>query len=493
MPALPLKMITQRETFNASHHTELNHLGALMLLEPHKMTAVTDHLFATQNMFNDNALSSTMYNMGEEVTIDQTDWTWEKTGETGRPFVILEDFPANAGLGRQPFDGFIDEKTLVFGDILSFGEFNRKWQIRVISDGPRLRGAGAVYTFELASTDNPRVSLPAELGVKGGKVLKEFSLYGEGAEKSGSMQHYEEKFQLYNRLSRLRKHYQVTGDVVNQVLAIKVGTVDGKGSVTGSFTTWVRFKEALFMKQWNDEVARVQLFSRANSTMKDSTGRLLLPGAGLHEQLEMGHRYVYSKLSKSLFNDFIGDLHFSRVKPGTKMNLQAFTGREGLNAFSQAIEEGLLANQIAQTFNSSTGFSTIQKTNSQFHDNAYMVGHQFTGYMLNNGVTLTVNYEPAYDDKNRNTIMDPETGRPLSSSRFTILDFTGKDGQGSNIKKVRLRGGFGQAYVCGMVTPTGRRKSGEAAHEGDYYSMHCQDQVGCQIDDVTKTGELIKA
>ena len=487
---IPYKMITRQTKFNATHHTEMNHLGALYMLEPAKVQSIVDQLFATQTMFNSHSIASSIFLQGgEPMMIDRNEWTWEKTGETGRPFVLLADLPAEAGKGRQTFEGEIDEKSLVFGDILTFGDFDHKWQIIVQSDA-RKTGAGAKYTFKL-NTDNPALSIPTKFLKKGTKVRKLYSQFGEGSELSGSMQMMEESFELYNRASRLRKHYTVTGDVVNSVLEIKVGIPDGKGGVTKQITSWVRWKEANFMRQFMKEKAFNDLYSRSNTTIKDSTGRPTLAGAGVFEQLEAGgHRHVHSGLTTNLLKEFINDIHFSRVEPGTRMNLQAFSGREGIDSLHTAIENGLLQGQLIQV-TGNQNFNTAQPTESKYHDNSYAVGHQFTKLRLKNGVDFTINYEPLYDDPNLNFELDPVTQRPLSSSRITFLDFTGNEGTSSNVRRVRVKGGYGLSYVCGMVTPTGRRQGGEAAHAGDYYEMHVHEQCGAHIDDPTKCGDLI--
>lgn len=487
---LPYNLITQRQKFNVNHHTEMNHLGKLLMLEPMKMASVMDQLFATQTMFNDNALSSSLFKYADELIVDKPEWTWEKRGQTGRPFVILEDLPANAGKGRKPFDLVLDEKTLIKGDTLSFGDVERRWQLRIVQDARR-KGAGAIYKAILV-TDNRNLAVPVKYTKKGTKVFKLFSTFSEGAELSGSMQHSEESFELRNRISRLRKFYQVTGDVVNEVLAIGIKYTDPNTQKQSTFNSWIRFKEALFFKQWADEKSNLYYASRANDTILDeSTGRPVLQGAGLQEQMELSHRHYHSGLSIGLVKEFIGDIHFNRVRPGTRMNLQAYTGRDGLDNWSTLIQNGLLADNITQTIGGDA-FNSVQKVQSQFHDNSYSVGHQFTTYRLNNGVDITVNYEPSYDDVNKNFEINQRTGHPKSSSRMTFLDFTGEEGMGSNIKSVRLKGGFGMTYVSGMVTPTGRRQGGEGAHPGDYYEMHCQDQVGCHIEDPTKCGELIE-
>lgn len=62
----------------------------------------------------------------------------------------------------------------------------------------------------------------------------------------------------------------------------------------------------------------------------------------------------------------------------------------------------------------------IQKTTSQLHSNALSAGFQFTEYKAPNGVIVTVEVDPVYDDPVRNKIMHP-MGGVAESYRFDIL------------------------------------------------------------------------
>jgi hypothetical protein len=66
-------------------------------------------------------------------------------------------------------------------------------------------------------------------------------------------------------------------------------------------------------------------------------------------------------------------------------------------------------------------------------------GSQFKTCMFPNGLEVTVVHCPLYDDIVLNRQLDPATGYPLESSRFTIFNI-GNNANGANLVKVTLKG-----------------------------------------------------
>lgn len=69
--------------------------------------------------------------------------------------------------------------------------------------------------------------------------------------------------------------------------------------------------------------------------------------------------------------------------------------------------------------NSST--KVVDRTSSKLHSNSLTAGFQFTEFKAPNGVIVTLDVDPYYDDPVRNKIMHPNGG-PAESYRFDIMD-----------------------------------------------------------------------
>ena len=164
-----------------------------------------------------------------------------------------------------------------------------------------------------------------------------------------------------------------------------------------------------------------------------------------------------------------------------------FTGEYGMLIFNRAMNDlvekrgWMIAGQ---------NFNPIQKASSEYNSNAYAVGYQFVKYIMHNGAELELVHNPLYDDRSIHFEIDPITGYPVESMRFTFLDFSGGDG-GSNVQLVAKKDGYKFGYVNGLVGPYGPSKGGQMSHSGEYYSMHASKECGVHIDDITKCGELI--
>jgi hypothetical protein len=91
------------------------------------------------------------------------------------------------------------------------------------------------------------------------------------------------------------------------------------------------------------------------------------------------------------------------------------TGRTGMRLFSDAINDKFkgLGVTIVQGEGRFIGGSGNRLT---------FLGDQWVTANFPNGVSLTIKYLPIYDDLIDNRILDPVTGRPTESMRFTIFN-----------------------------------------------------------------------
>jgi len=458
--------------------TELNHLGAALIAKPAVFESKMNQIF-TAHKYSDNPLTTNLVGLGKEETIGSSQWEWQLKGATTRPLVSVENIAGSTPCkGLQNANIKLDESWYKPGDIIFPGTSNKKYQCRV-QEQVKKSGTGTIYSIRLMS-DDPNAFVPTALFNPGQQWGKLYSQYEEAAEQSGSTQ-YSLPLDLTNRMGRYRKMYEVTGDAADEVLAVKIQ--DAKGNWHDS---WIKYAEVEYWQQWYRELERGFWYSRSTDSVPGANGRPVYSGPGLQEQLEDSHIYRYSHLTAKLIEEYLMDIFYSRVKPGSQRKIKGFTGEYGMLQFHRAI----------QNWSEKTGFIqivqdlTMQKTSSPYTSNALQAGYQFTKYVMANGAELELVHNPLYDDREINFEIDPMTGFPTESQRITFLDFTG-DGSKSNLRIVNKKNGYKLGYVAGLSNPYGPNNGKLMSHSGNYYEMHVEKQVGFHIEDVTRCGEMI--
>lgn len=484
MARLNNNLITKQMPWHANM-TELNHLGAALLIKPEIFEGKMTQIF-TSLRYSDNPLTATLAGKAEK-TINTSRWEWEMKNATTRPLIALErvepDSNTTAGKFNRTFKVKLDEEWYIPGDVITPGAADKRYSARVQTQ-PFRHGNGFVYELQ-GYDDDPQWFMPDKYLKAGQMWGKLFSQYEEGAEQSGSTQ-YSLPIAMENRLSRFRKKYRVTGDAAQEVLAVKIP--DSKGTFHDS---WIKYAEVEYWMQWYRELERGYWYSRSTDKLIGSTGRPIYSGPGIRQQLEDSHQHFYTHLTAGLIEEFLMDIFYSRVKPGKQRIIEGWTGEYGMIQFHRAIQGAL---------NSRNGFIQLVDTNfigkdsSDYNRNSLTYGYQFTRYRMANGAELTLKHQPLYDDREINFDIDPVSGYPKESQRITFLDFSNQDGANSNIKLVNKANSFKLGYVAGLTTPYGPVTGNKLmSHSGDYYEMHVQKQCGVHIEDVSRCGELILA
>lgn len=464
--------------------TELNHLGKALLLQPQKMMGVLDTLFSAQNYYSDNPMLSLLMGSKNEQIVDGLEWEWDMKGADTRPLVIVENIiPTNTTPGKfkSTFQIKLDENWFIPGDVITPGAADKRYQVRIVDD-PQRQGDGWVYTVRLMSDDDNFFLAPTYL-TPGTQWSKLFSNYEEGAEQSGSTT-FSTTISFRNRLTKYRKQYKITDYASTAVLAVKIPDKTGK-----LHDSWIRYAEVEFLRQWYRELERAIWYSRSSNTVIGSTGRPVRSSAGIEEQLVDSHREPYSVLTAKFIEEYLMDIFYSRKKPGEGRNIKAFTGEYGMLQFHRAVTDEL----SKKGFLTEVSNNFVEKSSSSYHTNAMSYGYQFTKYKMANGATLELIHNPLYDDREINSEIDPITGFPIESQKFTFLDFGG-DMNSSNIKLKKKKDGDAFGYVCGMYGPYGpSSKASTPVHAGDYYEMHIEAHKGVEITDPTRCGQLYLA
>jgi len=454
-----------------ANFTEVNHLGAAFMAEPHKFDKVLTRVF-TASRIADNPLTAMTKGMGRTEEIESFDWEWDLMGASTRPLVAIEDIELNTtnpGIGFSEFKVKLDEDWYKPGDVITPAD---KSYLCRVQRGPITDGEGHIYILQLMTDDTTKFipSSYLEVGVQWSKL---FSVYEEGGEQSGSTT-YAAPMKLKSHLSTYRKEYSVTGDAANQALVTAL--MDAEGKVYKDYK-WLRYAEAEYWIQWYKELERGLWYGRTTNSVSGANGRAARTGPGVQELLEDSHVMYYSTLTEKLIREYLLDIFFGRVDMSNR-NIVAFTGEYGMLAFHQA-----MMNASAPFLTTDSKFIGGSGSNLEF-------GGQFIKYNGPNGISLTLRHNPVYDDREINFKMHSSMQVPLESMRFTFLDFGGNEGMG-NIKYVHKKGGYKLGYVSGLQTPYGANTGGLMSNAADSYTMIVHDQLGVQVDDVTRCGELI--
>lgn len=478
------KLVTAQMRWDGGSMVELNHLGKALIIAPEKFEGKMNTLFSAQNYYSDNPLTSILNMNSAKKVIQSNEWEWKLATATTAPTTIVENVepPTNTkpGLGRTSFKIKLRDGWFKSTDVLTVGDAGHKLQCRIMDEPQRHGTNGYVYTVRLVSDDFNKF-LPLNYLKPGQKWAKLYSTAGEADTKGGSTQ-FSAPIQLKNRLGKLRKQYDITDYALEQVLAVKLPRKDGKMA-----DFWMNYAEKEYWQQWYREIEKAIWYNRVARSIETDAGRPVDSFAGIQEQLEDSHIHYYSTLTARLIEEFLMDIFYSRVKPGGGRKIKVFTGEYGMLVFSRAMED--LMNQRGWRI-ANNNFSPVQQTKSAYNSNAYSVGYQFTKYIMHNGAELEVVHNPLYDDTSINFEIDPITGYPVESMRFTFLDFSGT-GDKMNIQLVEKKNGYKFGYISGLVGPYGPVNGGQAAHSGEYYSMHVSKELGVHIEDISKCGELI--
>jgi len=457
-----------------ANDTELNHLGKAGLVQAEKIDKVLSRYFnASKNNYNPMLAYGTMKGKTKEITSEEVEWSL--MGASSRPLIVLEDVAPNdlfPGKGKTSFEIKLDANWYKIGDNI-VPEDNR-YLLRIQSE-PRPSGKGFIYTV-IFQEDNPNLYLPKKYIQPGSRFVKYFSTYGEGSDSSGSVQ-FAMPIDLKARISTYRKEYKITGDADNAVMEIALMDEAGK---THDYK-WMNYADAEFKLQWNKELEMGLWYQREGYSTPDTTGRPVRTGAGIEQLMESSHLHYYNKFSTKLLREYLMDIFYNRV--GFKSRkIKVFTGEYGAFAFHEAVDNDASKFLTMDTTN-------LKATSSEFNSNALQFGRQFTKYIGPNGIEVEVHYNPSYDDRERQFLIDPVTGKPAESMKFTFFDVT--DGSGDdNLYILKRKGGVKSGYIAGLQSPYGPVQGQLMSNSEDAYTMIEYAQMGVMIKDISRCGQL---
>lgn len=486
------KIQVRTAKFDSNKMVDLNHWSKSMALKPEVFEPAHRELFASRtnslSLGKENILES-VFGLGKTKYVDDLSWGWKMRARGYRPITIIENRTTvsqdKPGQYRQEIKVLVDADLAAIGETWSAGSSDKSQVVTVTNKVAEPRGF--LYTMK-TYTESKEHYIKPEYLEPGSKWTRFYTMRGEAAESGG---HAETTTDIAykNHLVKLRKQYKVTDFAAQAVLDIAFKDDEGK-----VYRSWMDMQEAQYHMAMNKELATYALYSRlGDQPLIDPDSKYpIVPGAGLQQQIEFGGNVErYTTLSAELIEAFFAKLVYARINPGDLGEVIGFTGYYGMQEFHKAIDRWAGGKAIVADSN-----LLLSKDMKGVHQNSLQAGYQYTRFLLPNGGSFRLIYNPFNDDKSLHRDIDPLTGVPLESQRITILDVTGGNGESitskDNVKLVRKNKVYGTTIVEGRYGPGGVI-SKNPKHSGDYYRVDISDSVGIQVTDPTVTGELIKS
>lgn len=431
---------------------------------------------------------------GNVRTVDQENiyWKLKATGEVQA--LALENLNpgvVSPGIQGTEFPIKLDVEWFVPGDVLCT-DIAKSHQVIVQGSEPVGDGIGFIYNVVYAG--NLEDSFPPELLEAGLNWIKIDSVYGEGSEAYGST--------IFGGMSWVEfastmTDYGKTVEVTNKAhnLNLRVRAVDDNGLAMEEYPDQIiSYIEAEFLAQikWEKELRAWFGRSAGKHILDTSIGNHRRVGPGVLEFLERGNRFEFplNGLTIDLFAQFLNSTAFDRIDYNQR-NWTLITGTGGLIEWNKLVTREFANSTVKSDFNAFVGPGTS-------YDPANYKGYKFsTGYFTEFNLfpfgSIKVVHMPILDSMYLNGgLLHPDTGMPLSSYEFFVLDIGfGHAGKG-NVELLKLRDSELFTYVCGTWSPRGpinsRTSTGPFVATGPQrrYQLFYASSEGARVKDITK-------
>ena len=475
-----------------------NTLDAMYQRQPQKINNVMVKLLA---IHRGRSLEALLNKFPTYDLKDDRDFYWELIGSSRRNIELQEavyqgstvtsdDF--GIGTGGTTFDLYFNEMWFFEGETI-VGEKNELYPMLIKKD-PQPSGSGLwKYTVEMTGGVD---SVPGEELIRGKRFSVEYAQVSRGLSRGGGGVRRVRPISMRGDVSTLRISHKIAGNAQNKKFGMGLPVVDKNGekksfSVVGLYEDWLVEQEFSMYKN------RALMFGRSNRDIKgeyqniDKSGWAIKMGSGIREQMEISNTYYYDgdfdleMLEEILLSLSEGKLGFS------ERTFMLRTGERGAHAFHKAI---LTSTSGWATFVANPGtnrIDTISKTSSELHNNALKAGFQFVEYLAPNGVTVKVEVDDFYDDKERNKIKYPGNRGVAESYRYDIF-YIGTP-ETPNIRKVTVNGAQEfRGYRWGFRNPfTGAANNMHMSHDEDSAIVTKFTQLATVVFDPSRTAQII--
>lgn len=420
----------------ATELTDKNHLDKLLLREPFQFGVLVSYLVGKDKQLPMQCLTEAMGRV-EEREVDADMYQWEVQYQNNKAVRITEGASGtNLGIDNTPVQITVEDRWFKGGGKVRM----QSGRIARIVSEPVQVAKGWLLTLQFADPND--FFDPIDL-IVGSTLVRAWFSVGELSTTGDMIEFYTgAKFQNYLTTHRIEQ--KVSAEAMKQKIAIQMLTKDGNTA-----TTWIeKLKwEAMTQLMKMEDLQLLYGKMETGQQLSLDAGRPITEGAGLRQQISARNKQTYNSFSLALLEDYLMELSWIANKTtGGDFKFVALTGREGMRVFNNAVQAEARNLNIKVygdgQFISGTGM------NMKF-------GSQFKTVEFPNGLEFSVIHCPWYDDLNWNRLLDPKTGKPLESSRFTIFNI-GNNSQGAQLKKITLKGAkMGFASIPGMIDING--------------------------------------
>jgi len=423
--------------------------------------------------------------------------TWNIVGSNYRNIPLKEarDFDGNViddqysgfvGAGQEPFYLVFGEKWFADGETI-IGNLNEIYQF-IIQEDPIEEGTDFVYKVVLGGGNTNGV--PPERLLYGEK----FSVFAAFVEREFSRKVGDIRFSrpsgMSNEWSTVRIQHKVGGDAGTLKNKYVVAVPVKQGEAMKTFNMWMSYVEYQVEQEFVGYQNRAMIFGRSNRSAngeyltKGKSGRSIITGAGLLEQTSVSdiHYYNDPAVVIPMIIECVRD-HSSNL-PIQQRKWILNCGLNGAMLFHQWMKDNL--GTFVPTNFTGDSLGIVKKVSNALHDTSLSVGSQYVEYRGPNGITITVNVEPFYDDSVQNKIDMPGYNGKAMSYRFDLM-WAGSKEQPNIVKcKIKdepeLRG-----YEWGFRNPfTGQINNGNMSYDEDSAVIHRMTSCGIIVYDPTQ-------
>ena len=492
--ALGKYQISRPFTAWKSEITKLNHISTMYHSAPQKASNFMVELLARNYA---KTLESTLAAFPTKEFDTDDEYIWDVVASTRRNIPLIE---------ARKFDGTVvsasetgvgangEEFYLVFGEDWFFnqeiihGNFNEKYPL-LVKGNPRYEGTNVVYTVELANgttsgMPGDRLQLGERFSTSHAVVSRELSRGVGGL-------HHVTPTSMRNEWTTIRLKDEVSGALLDKKLAFgvpMVKDVDGK-MVKSTQPMWMHYQEYEFNKTWSEYKNNAIAYGVSNRNANgeymnfDASGEVIRMGDGLYAQMERGNIIPYNVFSLAFLEEVLtgfsaGKLDFKDRK------FMIRTGEFGALQFNRAAKSAISG--WSEFDYSADALGVVSKNGDKYT----LKNLQFTKYIAPNGLEVTVEVDPAYDDPVRNKIPHPQGG-VAQSYVYDIFDLG--TAEQPNIFKTAIKGNpeyWGWQY--GLRNPyNGSRNNPYMSFEDDKAIMHRMATLGVCILDPTRTMRIM--
>lgn len=484
--------------------TSDNHLGMIFQRAPQAATNLIVQLLA----FNHGKNLDTFLSQFPQREFDTDDeYYWNVIGSARRNIPLVEArtidnvvvstvLTNNVGIGTTPFYLVFAEDWFANGEVI-VGNLNQIYQFRILGDGVS-EGTNTRYKVELMGGNQDGV--PAERLLAGERFSVEFApVERELSRKVGDVR-FTSPVSMRNEWTTVRIQHKVAGNKLGKKLAFGIPMVhtDPSGKqVKDTANMWMHYVDWAVEEQFSEYKNNAMAFGVSNRNSNGEymnfgiSGNAIKTGDGIFAQTEVANTMYYNSTSgiMKLILDALYELSASKLA----MNDRHFiikTGERGALLFNREAKKnasgwlpvGQISTQNPPVFTHAA--SPLNKNAVAYND------YQITEWYAPNGVHVTLDVDPFYDDPVRNKVMHPEGGVAFSY-RFDIW-YIGTMDQ-PNIFKCKIKGENElRSYQWGLRNPyTGQMGNPYMSFDEDSAIIHKMANLGVCVLDPTRTMSLI--